>query len=81
MSIKHKEGKPVLEYNGFTCDKCKKEHGASDFISKNEALFINKSNGFGSVWGYATMWSLSLCDKCCYDLLSPYAVIESEVIE
>jgi len=76
MSIKQKESIPFMLYGGFICDKCGDEYDETDFVQEQEGLFQTDTGGYGSVWGDGTRWSISLCQECAYELLSPYAVIK-----
>lgn len=83
MSIKQKESEqiPFMVYGGFVCDKCGDDYDDDDFIQEQEGLFKTDIGGYGSVWGDGTCWSISLCQDCAHEILSPYAKKGKDWIE
>jgi nitric oxide reductase large subunit len=62
----------------FTCDKCKTVFTEDDIIQWQERHSYSGNGGYGSHFGDGTYWRVDFCDKCLYDLFSPYlSVVEN----
>lgn len=59
---------------GFVCDRCKAEH--DDTFEMQERFDLRVCGGYASVWGDESRWSGVLCQRCAFDLLSPFMKLE-----
>lgn len=71
MSVTYEE---VKSYKVATiqCDKCKSIITKDNFIEWQEVIHLSICGGYGSVFGDMVPYTLDLCQRCAYKLLSPY---------
>ena len=63
----------ITAIKSATCDKCGHTIPV-DVLEYDEIVHINFIGGYTSHWGDGTEVDIVLCDKCAYELLSPYKV-------
>lgn len=75
--MKHtKKTTQEFEYvDRIECDKCHKVFDERDFIDWQEAVGINMTGGYGSVFGDGATISLDLCQNCFKELCGDFVVI------
>lgn len=56
----------------YTCRRCNSSWDDKDYIECQECLYKHDIGGYDSVIGDGVEWDILLCQKCFYELLSPY---------
>ena len=75
---------PEEVFDGFQCDRCKKEFrrtsapGHQEEIEIQEMFHWKTIGGWGSVWGDGVAVSLTLCQKCVFEVLGEHVKYEDE---
>lgn len=68
------ETRQCIKIDGFTCDRC--GYDGDDYIDYQEMFTWTHVGGYGSIWGDGSKITVILCQKCAYELFSPFAVIK-----
>lgn len=72
---------PVLDE--FNCDRCGyeiKNDSINSMFELQETFSLDLTGGYGSkYWGDTTNFKADLCEKCLYELFSPFARTESHL--
>jgi len=69
---------PEEVFDGFQCNRCKKEFrrtgapGHQEEIEIQEMFHWETIGGWGSVWGDGVAVSLTLCQKCAFEVLGEH---------
>ena len=64
---------------GFVCDCCKKEVSSEEnLMDFQEALHIDFTGGYGSVFGDGTKVSADICQDCLKEMISPFAYMNKQ---
>jgi len=76
--IKYKKVKKVLNVKkSIICDCCGHEYNNDDVLEIQEFLTIDFVGGYGSVFGDMRHITCDLCQRCLFEIISPYMRVEN----
>lgn len=71
MAISYRKIKQTVTVpDKYICDCCKVEYDSEDVLETQEMLHINRTCGYGSVFGDGTILDVLICQYCLKQLLA-----------
>lgn len=74
-----KQTKKVDVLTALVCDMCGRRMEPEDYIEYQEAVSINFTGGYGSVFGDGGVFELDLCQRCFKEIAGEYVRMTREV--